>query len=215
MMQFAPQSASGSTGEGSASLAIGCFASIGRDRLGDQLLRFARAWPDVDIGVHEMPRAELIAGVRDGTLELAVMPGEAQPDLHGVELWRDEVVIAMAPGHRLAFATTVKVADLRDERFLISRQEHGGEMHRFLAGRVAPLTPVAGTLCNMSLPRLIDLVAADQGLAFACASHAPLLGERVAVRPVDAPGARFPVRAFWRVEEPKWPLDALIATLHT
>jgi len=37
-------------------LAVGCFASICRDRLADELLDFSRVCPEVDIGVHEMAR---------------------------------------------------------------------------------------------------------------------------------------------------------------
>lgn len=194
-------------------MAIGCFASICRDRLGDRLLAFARAWPGVDIGVHEMPRGELLAGVRSGELALAVAPGNEQDDLQSAALWRDEALVAMAPDHPLAAREKLQPADLLDQRFMISRQQHGGDTHRFLASRVAPLSPLTGVLCNMGLPRLIELVAAGEGLALICASHTALLQGRVVVRSVEAPGVKFPVRAFWHDDRPGWPLDALIATL--
>lgn len=194
-------------------LAIGCFASICRDRLADRLIAFGHRWPAVDIGVHEMPRQELLAGVREQSLALAVTPGEAPADLPAAALWTDQVALAVAASHPLAARGEAGARDLAAEHLLISRQEHGGEMHRFLSNRVAPLAPLPGELCNMGLPRLLTKVAAGEGVALLCMSHAAIAGSGVRLLPFATANATFAVRAVWRDREPGWPLDALIAQL--
>jgi DNA-binding transcriptional LysR family regulator len=160
-----------------------------------------------------MPRSDLLAGVRDRSLDLAVLPGAARDDLRSAELWTDRAVVAMAAGHRLADEPAVAPAALARERVLVSRQQHGGEMHRFLAGRVTPLRPLGGALYNMGLPRLLDRVAAGEGVALICESHAALLGAEVVTRPVAAPAAEFAVSAYWPDSDPAGLLAELIAVL--
>jgi DNA-binding transcriptional LysR family regulator len=197
------------------SLAIGCFASIGRDRLADELLAFSRICPQVDIGVHEMARASLLPALRAGTLALAVLPGKDEPGLRSAEIWQGRVMAAMPVGHPLARKSTISAADLRNQTMLVSRQQLGGDMYRFLAGRILPLGPaLSATILDLGPPRILGRVARGEGLALVCESHADLLDEGVVVRPVDAPGAVFPVRAYWPDADPQWPVSALIRSLN-
>lgn len=200
--------------DGEAALAVGLFASICRDRLGDELLAFTRRCPTVGLGVHEMPRAALLPALEAGELALAVMPGTARPGLRSARLWTDRVMIAMGAGHPLAARPMVTVAELREEIFLVSRQQHGGEMHRLLSHCIRPLAPTLnGVLLDLGPARLMERVAGGAGLALVCASHVDELDERVAVRPVDAPGASFPVSAYWTAQSPAWPLSELLRIL--
>lgn len=197
-------------------LAVGCFASICRDRLADELLVFSRSCPDVDIGVHEMQRGALLPALRNGSLSLAVLPGKAEPGTHSIGLWHDRVLVAMAPGHRLAELPEIRPSDLREEVFLTSRQQFGGDMHRFLAQRILPLGPaLTATLVDPGPPRLLDRVAQGDGIALIRDSHEDVAHDGIVVRPVDAPGALFPVRAYWTDEAPAEPLAGLIRSLRT
>ena len=196
-------------------LAIGCFASICRDRLADELLAFTRLCPQVDIGVHEMPRASLLPALRAGTLALAVLPGKPEPGLRSAEIWRGRVLAAMPADHPLALKSTVSPADLRNAPMLVSRQQLGGDMYRFLAARILPLGPaLSATILDLGPPRILQRVARGEGLALVCESHSDLLGEDVVLRPVDSPGATFPVRAYWPDADPEWPVSALIRSLN-
>jgi DNA-binding transcriptional LysR family regulator len=201
-------------GESLRNLAVGCFASICRDRLADELLVFSRSRPDVDIGVHEMQRGALLPALRNGNLSLAVLPGKPEPYTHSIGLWHDRVLVAMPPGHRLAASATVRPADLRDEIFLTSQQQFGGDMHRFLAQRILPIGPALNTtIIDLGPPRILARVAQGEGIALISGSHEELLGDGLVVRPVDAVGALFPVRAYWIQEDPAEPLAGLIASL--
>lgn len=195
-------------------LDVGCFASICRDRLADELLAFSRICPQVDIGVHEMARGSLIPALRAGSLALAVLPGKEEPGLRSAEIWKGRVLVAMPWDHPLAAQEMVAPGDLLGHPFLVSRQQWGGDMHRFLARLILPEGPALNAaILDRGPPRIIDSVARGEGLALVCDSHFDAIADRVTVRPVDAPGAVFPVRAYWPDADPQWPVSALIKSL--
>lgn len=199
---------------GRHTIALGCFASICRDRLADELLAFSRICPSVDIGVHEMPRGALLPALRMGSLSLAVLPGKDEPGVRSAEVWQDRVMVAMPADHPLAGRESIRPAELRDEAFLVSRQQFGSDMHRFLARLILPLGPALNaTIIDLGLPRILGRVAECGGIALICQSHVEHVGADIVARPIDAPGAVFPVRAYWKDAEPEWPLSALIDSL--
>ncbi|MES2452239.1 MAG: LysR family substrate-binding domain-containing protein [Pseudomonadota bacterium] len=210
----APGSTAPKGPESLQSLAVGCFASICRDRLADELLLFSRRCPDIDIGVHEMPRGALLPALRGGDLSLAVLPGGPEPDIQSIGLWQDRVLVAMPAGHRLAASPAVEPSELRDELFLTSQQQFGGDMHRFLAQRILPPGPTLNaTIIDLGPPKILDRVAQGDGVALISGSHEDHVSGGIVVRPVEAPGALFPVRAYWIAEEPAEPLAGLIRSL--
>lgn len=201
-------------GQGQHDLAVGCFASICRDRLADELLDFSRVCPAVDIGVHEMGRGALLAALRSGDLSLAVLPGDDEPGTRSVEVWHDRVMVAVPHGHALTVKAAVLPADLRDYPLLVSRQQYGSDMHRFLARMILPAgAALDTTIIDVGPARLVDRVAHGAGVTLICESHVAHLAADVTVLPVFANGARFPVRAYWTDAEPTWPLSALIGSL--
>lgn len=211
-MQFTPDADSDSLDD-HITLAIGCFASICRDRLADRLVAFARAAPANDLGVHEMARAALLPALREGRLTLAVMPHEPAPDLRSMVLWEDQVAVAMPADHPLAAAPVIPADALAKAHFLISRQQHGVGMHSFLAARVHPFAGPSGALCDLNLSHLLDRVALGEGFALLTASHAAQSDPGVAVRRVAGPRSRFPVLAYWRDVEPAPALATLLTAL--
>jgi DNA-binding transcriptional LysR family regulator len=162
-----------------------------------------------------MARASLLPALRAGTLALAVLPGKDEPGLRSAEIWQGRVMAAMPVNHPLVRKPTISAADLRNQTMLVSRQQLGGDMYRFLAGRILPLGPaLSATILDLGPPRILGGVARGEGLALVCETHADLLDEGVVVRPVDAPGAVFPVRAYWPDADPQWPVSALIRSLN-
>lgn len=192
-------------------LAIGCFASIGRSRLADLLVRFGHTAPGVDVGVHEMPRGGLLPALVAGDLDLVVMPARPLTDLPSRRLWRDRAMVAMAFDHPLAGHTELAPTDLNRETFLISRQAQAGEMHRFLAERIAPAAIANGILHNTGLPRLLERVAAGRELALVPGSWSA--GDGIVLRPFADNAAGFTLAAYWRDRQPDPPLSWLIAAL--
>lgn len=195
-------------------LAVGCFASTCRTRLGERLLAFARRHPQVNVGVQEMPRASLLPALAKGELSLAIVPGPAQPGFERVALWTDRVVVALAPSHPLAAEPMLTTAQLRDQAVLVSRRQHRSEVHRFLSNCILPLGPALnGPLLDVSRSSLIARVRAGEGIALVCASESEEIDAGVTLREIDTPCACFPVHAYWRDADPEWPLSALIEAL--
>jgi DNA-binding transcriptional LysR family regulator len=202
-------------GEANCDLAIGCCTAMCRNGLGDELLAFSQQWPQVNLGIQEMPRSALLPALRNGALSLAVLPGPLQPGLQALQLWDDQVMVALAETHPLAGEASISPKQLLDQVVLMSREAHGGDMHRFLQHCVLPFgPPLNGFLTDLSHARLMARVAAGEGVALVCASNAEIV-DHVVTRPVSAPTARFPVHAYWREGELDGPLSALIAMLKT
>jgi DNA-binding transcriptional LysR family regulator len=183
-------------------LAIGCFASICRDRLGDALVGFTDAHPEVAVGIHEMRRRQLLQALGAGEVALAIVPGTPDPQFADAALWEDEVLAVLPAGHPLAAHARIAPAALAGEPFLVSRHQHGWDMHRFLADRVlGGGGAVSSVLLDLGPKRLLAAVGRGEGVALIGRSHAGLAGADVALRPLAAPGARFAVHAQWRRDD--------------
>ena len=181
---------------GHCDLSVGCFVSICRDRLADELLAFTACCPEIDIGVHEMPRGALLPALRAGDLSLAVLPGSEEPGTRSIELWQDRVMVAMSPTHRLAQQEMIRPAQLRDEPLLVSRQPLGSDLHRFLARRILPLGPTLNAaIIDLSLTRILTRVANGDGIRFLMAGARERNGKPFdqAVSALAAKGVEFRV----------------------
>jgi DNA-binding transcriptional LysR family regulator len=69
------------------------------------LAAFQKAFPRVRVLLHDLSQRELIDGLQDGTLELAVMPDAAASESEGLEfeeLRNYPICVALAPTHRFA-----------------------------------------------------------------------------------------------------------------
>ena len=193
---FDPQD---SDGGASPTIAIGCFASLCRDRLADPLMAFGAVCPEVGVGVHEMGLAELLPAVAAGRLALAVRPGGPVTGFASAELWVDRAVVAAAQGHRLAQGGDVTAATLDGEVLLISRDRGREQLHRFLVERLFPEgAPATRIVSDERRSRLLARVAEGEGIALLCESQVDAGMAHLAVMPVADVAARFGVRAYWR-----------------
>ena len=193
----------------SRTIAIGCFASLCRDRLAEPLVAFSAAYPDVGIGVHEMGYAELLPAVAARRLTLAIGPGGAADGFAGCDLWDDRAVVALRGDHALAAAAHVTLPMLHAEVLLVSRDRARAALHRFLVDRLfGERPPATRIVADARRCQMLDRVAAGEGIALLCESQVDAAMEHLVVRPVSDAAARFRVRAHWRA-----PPDVTLATL--
>jgi DNA-binding transcriptional LysR family regulator len=179
-------------------VAIGCFASLCRDRLAEALVAFGGACPEVGIGVHEMGFAELLRAVADGRLALAIRPGGAVAGFAGGDLWAERAVIAMTPGHRLAGYREVTAAMLADEVLLVSRDRARGQLHRYLVERLfVGAGPATRIVADARRSQVLARVQGGEGIALLCESQVDAALAQLAVRRVADARALFRVRAYW------------------
>ncbi|WP_433221083.1 LysR family transcriptional regulator [Microtetraspora malaysiensis] len=102
-------------------LAVGTVQTLSSVDLPALLAGFRRAHPGVQITLVEAPTAQLLDQVRAGDLHLAYLARDATPlppDVLVFEERVEELVLIAAPGHRLATAGRVALADLHAEPFV-------------------------------------------------------------------------------------------------
>ena len=90
---------------------------------------FAQAHPGIELRLVVGNRAEIIAGLRDHELDLAVM-GRPPEDLEVIlaVIGEHPHVVVVPPGHRLAGGQAVLAADLAGETFLVRERGSGTRM---------------------------------------------------------------------------------------
>jgi DNA-binding transcriptional LysR family regulator len=101
-------------------VALGFLHSIGAHLLPGILAAFRAQHPHIGFTLHEGPRSELEERVRRGELDLAITSPLPEPDkdLIGVQLLRDDLVVALPPHHRLARRDEVQLSQLEEEDFI-------------------------------------------------------------------------------------------------
>jgi DNA-binding transcriptional LysR family regulator len=92
---------------------VGVFSGPVRLRLAAVLGELRRVHPGLEILTVHMPARAQEAALRDGGLEIALLPWEPAPPLHGRVLERQPLGIALPAGHPLAARGSVTPADLR------------------------------------------------------------------------------------------------------
>ncbi len=105
---------------------VGTIQSLSEYTLPKILKRFHGAYPHIEIALRESLADTMIAGMRGGSVDLAIGDmGEAAAgtlrEMRVETLFTDELTIAVAPSHRFAERTRIEVADLCDEPFIIFR----------------------------------------------------------------------------------------------
>lgn len=173
------------------------------------------AWPDLNVGVHEMGYTELPAALAAGRVALALRPGDSVAGFASTELWPDRAVVAMAPDHPLAAAPDVTLDQLADAILLVSRDRAREQLHRFLIDRLFPgrAGPAARIVADARRSQLLARVAAGEGLALLCESQVDAAMAQLVVRPITADAAQFRVRALWLEARRDAPLSTLIEQL--
>lgn len=103
-------------GEITGPLRLATSHHIGLHRLPPILSRYQALYPAVQLDIEFLDSEQAYERLRTGSIELAVVtlaPGDVS-QLHSEAIWRDDLVVMVAPHHDLAKNTPVSVADLAD-----------------------------------------------------------------------------------------------------
>ncbi|SDN89359.1 LysR family transcriptional regulator [Vreelandella arcis] len=94
------------SGQVGGRLTVATSHHIGLHRLPPILKHYTQRHPEVELDLHFLDSELAYQGVRDGSLEMAVVTLAPHPveQLHVVELWRDRLCFVCAPDHPLANA---------------------------------------------------------------------------------------------------------------
>lgn len=178
-VKAARATATGSRGE----LHVGYAPTLTARILPPALRAFQAAMPGVRVKLHDLSTEEMLAGVCEGKLHLAVTVRPAPGALRGLrfeELMREPLRLAVAPAHPLARRRVVSLADAAREPFIAYSRKDYPDYHELLAAifSMAKSQPrIAEEHDGVS--SLVAAIAAGNGVAIVPDSLRCIAGERL------------------------------------
>ena len=189
-IHVARETAAGRTGL----VRLGYVGSALYGRLPDAIRAFRLARPNVRLELHEATTASQISGLRDGSLDAAVViPPLADAGdivLHSFD--QDRLCMALPADHVLAGKKTLTVADLAGEPFILWPMIEGRGFHL----QVIRLCTAAGFAPHIAqeahgMHAVLSLVAVGAGVSIVPHSMASFRSDRIAYRAIKGAEAAF------------------------
>ena len=171
-------------------LHIGYAPSPTAELLPPALAAFQRAVPRVSVCLHDLAGDELGDGVRNGSLQLAIMHRPLAANAIGVQfelLCSYPICVAVAPGHPLARAKSVSFAQLLAERLVVFRRKQYGDYHQLL-DRVFAQTktkPVFAAECDGASSLITEIECGRGVVAVVPEIFGRSVGKRLKLRPIS------------------------------
>src|SRR5437879_3797554 len=152
------------------------------------LAAFQKAVPRVKVLLHDLSSDELIAGLRNATLELAIMVQPTGEQTAGIEfelLRTYPLCVALTAAHPFARLKSVALEKLAAEPLVGLRRKDYSEYYHILDRIFAPIRakPRIAAECD-SASSLITEVEAGRGIALATLSFKLVAGKRLLYRPL-------------------------------
>jgi len=187
----------------SGELQIGFSPSPTVEILPPALGAFQKAVPRVTVRLHDLAGNELADGVRNGTLELAVMQRPQESNSAGLlfePLHTYPICVAIPQEHPLAKLKAVPIARLATEKLVVFRRREYTDYHALLARVFDGLSqrPAIAIECD-GTSSLMTEIAAGRGVAIVPQVFSNTFGSRLKLRPLTptpAPQEVGIVRAF-------------------
>lgn len=182
---------------------IGVLPTIAPYLLPAPLAAFTRNHPGVELVVHEDTTAQLIRLTVEHEIDFAVASAPiADPRVEVRELFAEDLLLALPPGHPLARRRTIRAADFANERFIVMREGHClGDQVLSFCNRAAVRPRIS--FRSAQLQSILALVRTGLGLSLipAMAVHkndpaAPVY------RTLAAPSPRRTITALWPRRRP-------------
>lgn len=194
----------GYAGGNAGELNIGYAASPTVEILPPALAAFQKANPKVSIVLHDLSQRETLEGLRDGTVELALMPlpkWAAHGGMEFEQLRQYPLCVVCAPDHRFARLKSVPLKSFAAEPIVALRRKDFPDYHEYLAKTFARLgmKPHIAVECD-SGSSLTTAVESGRGVALAIAPQKQSTGKRVIYRPLADSAQTMPIGIVRRKE---------------
>jgi LysR family hydrogen peroxide-inducible transcriptional activator len=158
-------------------LSIGCIPTITPYFLAPRLSDFTRLYPDVELHLTEETTPRLVELLQSGKMDLAVLglPVKA-PEMLCSELFREPILVAVGPGHRLASEPYIRLTELRGEKMLLLKEGHcfRDDALRVCSRARVPFHPMFET---DQFASIFPMVAAGMGITLVPRMAAQAAGE--------------------------------------
>jgi len=168
---------------------VGYAPSLAVELLPRALRYFQESSPGVRVQLHDLSTQEMLRGLRDGKLQVALLVQVSPKVLAGFvfeELERHAVCVAMHPAHPLARARKVSLEQVAKERLIAFTLADYPEFHAWIEELFAPLNvPPHLVEEHDSATSLIAAVEAGRGIALVSQRLDCLAGPRLKVRPLS------------------------------
>ena len=166
-------------------LHVGYAPSLTVQILPRALRRFQAEFPGVRVSLHDLSTGEMLAGLRDNRLHVALMVAPAGKELRGLrfhELARYPMCVALAPGHRLARSRSLSLSKIAAEPLIGYSRADYPEYHAALAKIFAPSgrTPTIVEEHD-SVTSLIAAVESGRGIALVPSALTCMVGARLKI----------------------------------
>jgi DNA-binding transcriptional LysR family regulator len=121
-------------------LAIGFYTSLSAGNLRATILDYQKRFSKIDVCMKESSRLRLLAALRNGALDVAIVTGELPLIGSGrIRLWSERILVALLQDHPLASRDVVYWTDLRGETVLLSHHDPGSELEDILMSKLVSL----------------------------------------------------------------------------
>jgi DNA-binding transcriptional LysR family regulator len=176
--------ARGETGE----LRIGYLANPTIEILPPGLTAFQKAAPRVNVSLHDLSTDEIITGLRNATLDLAITVQPVGEQIAGIEfelLRAYPVGVAVATAHPFARLKSVPLKDVAAQPFVVLSSKRYSEYSFYLERAFSPIgaKPRIAVECDREGSLLIE-VEAGHGITLIIPPFKLATGKRLAYRPI-------------------------------
>jgi DNA-binding transcriptional LysR family regulator len=201
-------------------LRIGYIASAVQEYLDPALAAVQRAYPKLKVKMLDQTPGEMIAALRQGTIDLALT-------LHGIDLLsRDfytrklatvKSLVALPVTHRLASEKRISISQLKGETFVRGSDDevpgYNQRLNQFCR-KFGSFRPRLATIDNAtSLVESLALAANEDAISIQPAFISHLKAPNVVMIPIADAGATWDVFVVWQPGETPGPLRTLLSKL--
>jgi len=186
---------------GSGELHVGYAPSLTARILPPALRAFQAELPNVRVKLHDLSTEEMLAGLREGRLQIALVVRLTPAMLRGLrfeELARDSICLAVAPTHPLAGRRTVTLSEVAREPLITYSRKDYPEAHEHLAAMFAAIKSKPRIAEEHdSVSSLIAAVESGAGVAIAPQSLTCTAGLRLKLIPLSPAPQPLIIGAAW------------------
>ena len=186
---------------GRGELHVGYAPSLTARILPPALRAFQAELPNVRVKLHDLSTEEMLAGLREGRLQIALVVRLTPAMLRGLrfeELARDSICLAVAPTHPLAGRRTVTLSEVAREPLITYSRKDYPEAHEHLAAMFAAIKSKPRiTEEHDSVSSLIAAVESGAGVAIAPQSLTCTAGLRLKLIPLSPAPQPLIIGAAW------------------
>ena len=135
------------------------------------LQRYRELHPKIEVQIPEPGAPDPVTDVLGGGVDVAICARTADDKrLHSEPLVRDEVVLAVPPGHRLAARPFAEIGDIESEPILVDASERGSGVFGEIIAAACPRPGsgqlnVAGNVVIAETSATLELIQAGFGIA--------------------------------------------------